>query len=362
MVFNALFSSTKTLLSPELEQRFQVQQMVQGRRAAEHLLIYILVIMVAFSALDYLSGHPDSFVDKSRFISAIPILFGAITSRFVPVPYLLRYWLALSAVLLVTAALFFAVVADYFGYLQEGGPMLAVLFVAVIPFFNARHKLMLWSLFVGILLVAQPWVSGSLFWSISDSAFTAALMLFMQVKLDRLQRFQFKNEYLEAQKAMTDQLTGIYNRRGFEMRVEKLLSSLEDDQSLALAFLDIDYFKQYNDNYGHLEGDQVLQQLAQILVKMEFELVVRFGGEEFIVIERFHGESAKRIPEICDVVMAAEIPHEFSLVADVITVSGGVCTMRETADRPSVSAMLRLADERLYAAKDQGRNRIVTIL
>ena len=123
--------------------------------------------------------------------------------------------------------------------------------------------------------------------------------------------------------------------------------------------VDIDYFKAYNDCYGHLQGDQCLQQVAQILqscINRPGDLVARYGGEEFtLVLPQTDSSGATRIAEqIQQAIEKANIPHTRSEVSDRITVSIGIAVIYQMADTLPNDA-LRLADELLYEAK-QHRN------
>jgi len=359
LTFSALFPE-QSVLTAELERQFQYSQVMQNRKAASWLLLLGLVLLSGYSLLDYLSTGADPIINRARMLIALPMLVGGACQRYISVSQFVRCWLLLISVLLVVTAIYFGVAAQHHGFLNEGGPMLVVFFIGATPFFTVRHKLLLCMLFLVALFACQYWFAVQLYWSIGNSSFTACLVLFTQMRMARLQRRQFKSEMLEAQRAITDQLTGIHNRRGFEQCIEQLLSSLPANQKLALAFIDIDYFKQYNDNYGHLEGDRVLQQLAQTLSDMQFELVARFGGEEFIVVERFSGSCPVRIPQICRAVTAGNMVHGFSAASKLVTVSVGVATTAAVAQPDGISELLRLADERLYLAKQRGRNQTVT--
>ena len=125
--------------------------------------------------------------------------------------------------------------------------------------------------------------------------------------------------------------------------------------------LDIDYFKQYNDTYGHIEGDFALKSVAKVLkdtLKRPGDFVFRLGGEEFGVLltETAESNSAVMARNICDFVRGREIKHENSKVSEFVTISIGLacCIADEALDE---EILITRADEMLYKAKDSGRDR-----
>jgi diguanylate cyclase (GGDEF)-like protein len=132
---------------------------------------------------------------------------------------------------------------------------------------------------------------------------------------------------------------------------------------LSLIMLDIDYFKQYNDCYGHLEGDLCLKRVAWILTAVATrarDLLARFGGEEFVLVLPETDEAAARmLAERCrDLIQAEQIPHEQSPISPVLTISLGVGTVIPGHD-DELLPFIDTVDKRLYEAKLQGRDRIV---
>lgn len=160
----------------------------------------------------------------------------------------------------------------------------------------------------------------------------------------------------------TDGLTGIANRRSFDRILQQEWQRAQRSASpLALIMLDVDYFKLFNDRYGHLAGDDCLHALAQALrheLRRSGELVARYGGEEFVVLMPegdLHAaeEAARRIQ---DAVRALAIPHADEPTG-IVSFSLGVASLRpEIGQLPA--DLLRLADTALYRAKSLGRNRI----
>jgi len=160
----------------------------------------------------------------------------------------------------------------------------------------------------------------------------------------------------------TDALTALHNRRYFNLVYKRELNRAKRENSyITFMMLDIDYFKQYNDNYGHIEGDFALKSVAKVLtdtLKRPTDFVFRLGGEEFGVLLTHTDEtnSAKLARDICDAIRSREIKHENSLVNDYLTISiGVVCCVADSALNEDI--LISKADKMLYRAKDSGRDR-----
>ncbi|WOD39506.1 diguanylate cyclase domain-containing protein [Nodosilinea sp. E11] len=161
--------------------------------------------------------------------------------------------------------------------------------------------------------------------------------------------------------AHTDPLTQIANRRRFGERLASEWSRLSRDRlPLSLLLFDVDYFKSYNDTYGHQQGDDCLYaiaQAAQSAVGRSTDLLARYGGEEFAVILPNTGSQgaitvAQRIHQA---VAALNLPHQASAVSDRLTISLGISTLLPTPDLTS-SELIQQADQALYRAKHRGRH------
>ncbi|WP_161629984.1 sensor domain-containing diguanylate cyclase [Desulfogranum mediterraneum] len=166
------------------------------------------------------------------------------------------------------------------------------------------------------------------------------------------------------QLSITDVMTGLYNRRFFNVVIEKELNrARRSGRYLAFAMLDVDYFKQYNDHYGHQKGDSVLQEVAAIIaakVSRGSDACFRLGGEEFGILftEVDPWEAQKFVDSIRLAMVEKGIEHRWSSVSEVITVSLGLLSVLPD-ESVSVDLVYRLADEALYEAKESGRNRVV---
>lgn len=161
-----------------------------------------------------------------------------------------------------------------------------------------------------------------------------------------------------------DGLTGVANRRMFDAILDaEWTDARRNNRSLALIMLDIDYFKQYNDHYGHIQGDDCLKRVAQALssaATRSRDFLARFGGEEFVlVLPETDEKAAIKIAERCrNLLFKEQIPHETSPLSQILTVSIGVGAIVPTRQDEPLH-FVEDVDKRLYLAKQHGRNRIV---
>lgn len=164
----------------------------------------------------------------------------------------------------------------------------------------------------------------------------------------------------------TDGLTGISNRRRFdEFLGREWRSCMREGRQISLLFIDIDYFKQFNDLYGHLAGDDCLRKIATVLqttARRGNDMAARYGGEEFACVLPGTGKKNAVLlaRKIIARIAALGIPHEGSSVAPYATISIGVATL-VPARGQHYSLLIDAADRSLYSAKEQGRNRIVAL-
>jgi diguanylate cyclase (GGDEF)-like protein len=167
------------------------------------------------------------------------------------------------------------------------------------------------------------------------------------------------------QLAYLDGLTEIPNRRRFETILEKEWArSARNGTAFSLAMVDVDYFKQYNDHYGHAMGDLALRKIAKALehgLSRPGDFVARYGGEEFVmVLPETDATAAKVVTERLRMkVVDLNIPHQFSQVADYVSVSIGLVTIMHMDYATLPETILKTADQNLYLAKQNGRNQIV---
>ncbi len=233
--------------------------------------------------------------------------------------------------------------------------------------------------------VAEGWIKGGLMGLL---ALTSAGLLFL---LQRRQRqsahdaeaasrllrqknaeLQALNQQLHAQSeqlralALSDGLTGVANRRRLDEQLQAEWRRCQrEGRPLAVLMVDVDHFKGYNDRYGHAAGDACLQVLAAILqagLTRSHDLVARYGGEEFVCLlpDCDRDGALRKAEALRAAVLAHALPHAASGVAEVVTISVGVAA-QQPGEEGTPEALLAQADQALYRAKQQGRNRVATV-
>ena len=258
--------------------------------------------------------------------------------------------------------------------------MIALMSVAVVPFFRPMHLLPMYLLvhvfFVVSMrafqssstLVFANFINSTAFmfisWIISATRFKKQEELFTNQKLlqiNGLELGRINRELEEANQKLeilsqTDGLTGIYNRMMFENKIINEWNRCKRHAiPLSMLMIDIDFFNAYNDHYGHRAGDRCVQQIAKALVseaKRSADFVARYGGEEFAVVLPHSEKKGALIlaEQMRKKVEALEIPHGFSSVSDVLTISIGVYTVIPN-DETDIEDFIENTDKALYRAK-----------
>lgn len=271
----------------------------------------------------------------------------------------------------------------------------AVNFMCVSILFHASNRtiLLLYSLPMAVLIIGLPFFQPSstvlighyinlsvflffcwlasrmLYWSYSANFYNR--MLLTETNENLAMKIQ-ENEKINSQLAdankrlkqltLIDELTKIPNRRGFQQYIKQALHHPKGKRKLSILMIDIDAFKPFNDNYGHLEGDYVIKSAAQAIsrcVDSFSSISARFGGEEFIVamfdadpLEAYQMAEAIRLS-----IFELNIPHDYSPVSPYVTTSIGTATEEITSEE-EVEQLIAQADDALYKAKTKGRNRV----
>ena len=196
-------------------------------------------------------------------------------------------------------------------------------------------------------------------WTITDEWIDQVLPLTHQASIALYQSKLYNRIEELAQK---DGLTGLFNQRIFQQDIERFLAG-KKQAPVSLVLMDIDHFKVYNDTNGHLLGNEVLTQLADILEASVKSLghAYRFGGEEFVLLLPDTSlVDAKEIAEtIRDLIETTEFPSESSQPGSTLTVSVGVSST-ELDRLMRAEELIELTDEALYEAKSSGKNKVVT--
>jgi diguanylate cyclase (GGDEF)-like protein len=234
--------------------------------------------------------------------------------------------------------------------------MVMVMFFAALIFFHITPivTLLEHQFFDIINILAGSLITMMLNWYIT--------YVFLHGKITARSLQDERNRYHD--ESIHDQLTGLKNRRSFEQSIEFFTSVCQNvHQTVCVMMMDVDFFKQYNDFYGHQKGDEVLKAIGKALNRLTEEnrvYAARVGGEEFIVLwaENRILEAQRVALKLRQMIIDLRLSHEKSSVASCVTASFGLYIMRGGSE-DSASELYKAADEALYKAKADGRNCIV---
>lgn len=194
----------------------------------------------------------------------------------------------------------------------------------------------------------------------TDHLERAAALLALENERQKLAEANHALELLSS----LDGLTGLANRRYFDTAFDREWQrAMRETEPISLFMIDVDYFKNYNDHYGHQAGDECLKHVAKALsdvLQRPADIVARYGGEEFIAL--LPGTHSRGVLQMAEVmrksVVALQIPHMHSPIAAVVTVSIGLATVLPML-KHEPTELIAAADQALYAAKRDGRNRVI---
>jgi len=346
------------------------QNLVRGRIAS----LILLAILFAVTILDWAVGGSPAVELNSllRFGMALPGLVLIVLATWLPtLQHHYSQIAAISVTLLGLVVIYSSQTAAAGGdsYLAIGLILviLYVFYVCLFPGLRFRVSTSIGSSLVVAYFALRLWMDvPSQELAYSTAMLVAAVMLsgLASYNLEYVLRTSFLETRLLNEFAERDGLTGLYNRRMFDDFMRRIWrQSQREDIPLEIILFDIDYFKIFNDLYGHQAGDDCLRKVAGCIAqsaKRPFDFAARYGGEEFVLV--LYGppaEHGRTLPEQIRLdVMNLGIPHEGSAVEDVITVSVGVALASRRSSR-SLAGTIQIADEALYEAKQTGRNRLV---
>ena len=348
-----------------------------GRSVKERIFIYYMMFFALLSvftaAVNIINGLDFSFTYKWIIVCVSSLVFAALALKLKNVSVVHRVaayffvWIILpvsgftSSGLVGPSLVYTFLLLIFVSYLLKGWERIfidlsiilinLVITVAFIRFpdvFNAvdsRYQIFDWLVTVPVVSIFMVFLL-----IIFESAYEKERKLNME-KSERLRVMSF-----------TDYLTGLYNRVHMEEKVLLVHNIyLRTGEPYAVLMIDIDFFKKYNDMYGHLAGDEVLKKFSSILKKRitrNTDWIFRYGGEEFLVLLGFSDIKAAEMVamEIKGDLAKEKILHEASGINSYLTVSMGIASVDKTVRNPR--DIIKFADEALYRSKEEGRNRI----
>jgi len=351
----------------EFRDFYIAQNLPRGRLSG----LVALILVLAFTCVDLIFGAPgsDNTINLVRLGMLCPLLIFVVVATYLPA--LEKHYAGIAAVgvtvggLLVTYMCLIAAVGGESYVL--GGIILVILYACLfLGLYFYQAAIISAFLVAADIAIAQavglPF--NELFYSAAMLGAAAFIGSIATYNLEHALRTNFLETRLLNELAERDGLTGLYNRRIFDDFMRRVWrQSRREELPVEIIFIDIDYFKIYNDLYGHQHGDDCLKKVARTIsrcAKRPFDFCARYGGEEFVLV--LYGppvEYGHFVPEqIRQEIMDLGIPHEGSSVANFVTVSIGVAVARPGSGR-SLAGAIQAADEALYEAKRRGRNRIV---
>lgn len=362
---------------PELEREFRQHMRADQRRSTLVCLITALGIWLTFIGLDLTRleniatiGDGDFSVElaialRLGTLAVILRLVWAVRHNRQAQAYHHLTMLALALIGMTCA--FIANMYKLRGLPQADIAQLVIIAAVFLPvgltFFQSLGIALLIAVFTGalgfvMLAPAQLAEHGRLSVLLFFAVFVSAVGAWLR---ERAERDQFLLRRMLHSRAMSDALTGIANRRGFEEHVAMaLLQARRDRAPVVFAVLDIDHFKRYNDRYGHQAGDVALALIARAIdskLRPPMDMVGRLGGEEFglLLYDASPEKAQERLQRVAQAIAELRIEHAASPTAQYITVSMGAAGFdgQETA-----ADLYRRADAALYAGKTSGRNRV----
>jgi diguanylate cyclase (GGDEF)-like protein len=329
-----------------------------------------LIVVLSVTCIDLLLGsNTVGTLNTLRLGILCPLL--VVLGVAISVPAAQRYYTEVVAVG-VTLIAFVVTYIAHLGALAGSSYVLAGLVLVVL--YGCLFLGLLFNIAVTVtgIMIAAHFVTGilvdlpfdALYYSTAILGGAAVIGGISTYNLEYALRTNFLETRLLNELAERDGMTGLYNRRIFDDYMERLWrQSRRERTGIAIIFVDIDFFKVYNDLYGHQAGDDCLKRVAKCIArgaKRPFDFAARYGGEEFVLV--LYGppdDYAQTVPEqIRRDVIELAIPHAGSQAAKHVTVSVGLSLASPETSR-SLAGAIQTADEALYQAKREGRNRVV---
>jgi diguanylate cyclase (GGDEF)-like protein len=352
-----------------LEDEFR-QEYLQGNFQKSRLVIGLsLIVVVGVTLVNTLgSSGSSSFMGKFGFTLMTPMLLLTMISSYIGHRVIYQTLLALSALVIGVVGSVVDVQASLAGqsyYFAGQVGWIFMIWSLLGLLFTAAAALCAVVSIIYLALAAYVGLPG-------EQLFFEGFMLlninllggYSCYKIEFAARQTFLDSRILNQLAERDGLTGLYNRRKFDEYMDRIWrQSRREQKQLTVMLIDIDHFKPYNDLYGHQAGDDALKQVASVIagsVQRPLDLAARYGGEEFaLVLYAPEPDYVTRLPEILrQEVMNLGTVHEAATHTKFLSVSVGVAVLNPDTNR-SLAGAIQMADEALYQAKEDGRNRVV---
>ncbi len=354
---------------PDLEKSFRQYYLENNPAQLRRVIPFALFLTLMFSVADYLRLSGEIFL-----VSALPRLVQLLALCLLAIPVYLNYTRWLGPAVMAALVLYGVSTPIMLGVINQGEyftPISTQLIILAFCYFLAGLRFFHAAATGAVISIAYP-MSQLLFpYPLPNLGFNCFIIVAFNMLglvgayfLEYTARENFLSRQLLSEMALFDSLTGLLNRRAFALDLEKICNQAKrDGVHLAVAMADVDYFKDYNDYYGHVQGDQCLRSVATALqtsIRRPLDKAGRYGGEEFILV--WYDCSAKDAQWLGEEAREAVEDLELSQGPDArqrtITISIGIASSEPDNDFDS-SSLIRAADRALYLAKNAGRNQVV---
>lgn len=397
-----------TTKSESLESdEFQKELVLDNLRRGKLLAVLIILIELIYMGIDIVSCLLK--VDKAFSFSGYFTMYLIMVALNLGFLFLIRgynkkriQWKTMSGflVLYITVIMVWGSVISLMDqqlYGQLMAFMINMMICSVIYLFNAKMMSIPYLISVSILAIGLPffqnssnvlighyvnlfvfvvacWVASRIIYNnycesyvIREMVAQSKLQIEKEMEENRIvsEKLAVANAQLR-QFALIDELTGLSNRRRFREYIDKVFqSNASPALTMSIIMIDVDYFKQYNDSFGHETGDKALSEIAKqidAMVKAPDQIAVRWGGEEFIysAFGRSSSDIVKTANALRMNILNLKISNPSSLANPYITISQGTCT-GAVKSKNEVSRIIKIADQALYLAKANGRNCVATL-
>ncbi len=320
----------------------------------------IRLSVILFLAILFIYSFNEKYINniqKTAFMQIVMVGGGLISMFLFPEENSYKYVFTANYVLIPTG-LFVLTGLRFKNMFKSAIPLTLIVYIIVITQFEILNTIYYIFLFTSITVIA---IVGAYFAEIYKRKF----FLKEQYTDKLLEKLEIANNKLQ-NLSLTDELTQINNRRSFnEILKREINRARRDKKYITFMMVDIDFFKLYNDSYGHLEGDETLKKVAKSLkntFQRSQDFVFRLGGEEFgVLLSDSDKDSCKKSAlKMCTNIKELKIEHKTSKVNKYITVSAGVF-YAIVDDAVDENYLIKKADDALYEAKESGRDRCVFI-
>jgi diguanylate cyclase (GGDEF)-like protein len=358
---------------PELEAVFRRTHFDENLLHTRVNLCLAVVITIAFSAMESIVLGPElnRVPSMIHMLVIIPTLLIVLASSFSPKRHQIYPPLAMIA----STILGLGVAAIQIIATLGGMPILFPCLMLTIVFIYFMGGLIFYHAVAANVIVMFVYLAVGTALQLPGHEFAYDALAMVAANLfgasvvymhEKSSRVRFLEACLLRDMVARDGLTGIHNRRMFDQHIQRVWQqAVREEERVAVLLADIDCFKDYNDRYGHQAGDECLRAVAVSLsqcARRPLDFVARYGGEEFAVVlyEASREYVAEVLTRIQRSIAELNIPHEASRVASRLTVSIGAAFILPSSNRTH-EGLIQLADEALYSAKEQGRNRVVVM-